>query len=112
MLPGRAAIVDELEPNAAHHGWGACFDLLKRFHRWGYMIEPVKFTLRAKCMLQAGSRFRTGGCHTASFLEGTKSWSPNFGTGNSLGACGLRCRARFSPVNDCSSIFCCKVIRA
>ena len=40
-----------------------------------------------------------GGCQTSGFFDGTKSCSPNCGTGNSLGASGTRWRGRFGPVS-------------
>src|SRR5215469_14885105 len=53
-----------------------------------------------------------GGCQTSRFEDGSRSCSPNSGTGNSPGASLSRCRGRPSPVSCCSSIFFCKVIKA
>ena len=40
-----------------------------------------------------------GGRQTSAFFDGTKSCSPNCGTGNSLGASETRWRGRFVPVS-------------
>src|SRR2546426_7281755 len=53
-----------------------------------------------------------GGCQTSGFFDGTKSCSPNCGTGNSLGASGTRWRGRFGPVSFSSSILRCNVMKA
>ena len=45
-------------------------------------------------------------------LGGSRSCSPNFGTGNSLGASATKWRGRFAPVNSCSEIFFCNVMNA
>src|SRR5882672_12341783 len=53
-----------------------------------------------------------GGCQTSGFFDGTKSCSPNCGTGNSLGASGTRWRGRVAPVSFSSSILRCNVMKA